>query len=72
MRILGIDPGIGILGFGVIEGESRSPKLVDAGVIRTTVKAPDAERLLAIFDGLQEIFEATKPQAVSVEKLFFA
>jgi crossover junction endodeoxyribonuclease RuvC len=72
MRILGIDPGIGILGFGVIEGDSASPRLVDAGVIRTQVKAPDAERLVAIYEGLQEIFGAAQPEAVSIEKLFFA
>ncbi len=70
MRILGIDPGTGILGFGVIE--TAGPKLVDAGVIRTKVHQPEPERLLTIFDSLQEIVQATKPAAVSVEKLFFA
>ena len=70
MRILGIDPGTGILGFGVIETEGQ--KLVDAGVIRTKVHQPEPERLLSIYNGLQEIVAATKPSAVSVEKLFFA
>lgn len=71
MRILGIDPGTGLLGFGVIE-TGRKPTLVDAGVIRTKVHQPESERLLIIYDGLQEIIAATKPQLVSVEKLFFA
>lgn len=72
MRVLGIDPGIGILGFGVIEGDRRRPQLVDAGVIRTQVRSPDAERLLAIYEGLQEVIGSTRPAALAVEKLFFA
>lgn len=71
MRILGIDPGTGILGFGVID-TGKKPVMVDAGVIRTKVHQPEQERLLAIYDGLQEIIATNKPQAVSVEKLFFA
>ena len=70
MRILGIDPGTGIMGFGVIE--TVDTKLVDAGVIRTAVRQPEPERLLVIYEGLQEIITSTKPDAVSVEKLFFA
>lgn len=72
MRILGIDPGTGILGFGVIEIEGRSARLVDGGVIRTKVHQPEPERLLIIHDGLQEILGATKPHMMAVEKLFFA
>lgn len=71
MRILGIDPGTGLLGFGVIEA-GRQPQLVDAGVIRTRPHQPEPERLLAIFEGLQEITKHTQPQAMSVERLFFA
>ena len=72
MRILGIDPGTGILGFGVIEGSVQAPKMVDAGVIRTKVHQPEPERLLIIYESLQEIVTTTKPQVMSVEKLFFA
>lgn len=71
MRILGIDPGTGLLGFGVIDIAPRA-RLVDAGVIRTKVHQPDPERLHIIYDSLQEIITSTKPQAVSVERLFFA
>lgn len=71
MRILGIDPGTGLLGFGVIDSGVK-PKLVEAGVIRTRVHQPDAERLLIIYDGLREIVANSKPSVVSVEKLFFA
>ncbi|HSH18728.1 MAG TPA: crossover junction endodeoxyribonuclease RuvC [Candidatus Saccharimonadales bacterium] len=70
-RILGIDPGTGILGFGVIDTARSGPVLVDAGVIRTPVKENDAVRLLTIYDELTGIIKQTKPQLMSVEKLFF-
>lgn len=72
MRILGIDPGTGILGFGVIDVERGKAKLVDAGVIRTPVKEDDAIRLETIFNELSMIIAETKPDVMSVEKLFFA
>lgn len=73
MRILGIDPGTGILGFGVIDvANDGSIALVDAGVIRTPVKEDDAVRLLTIFEELQDIIAQNKPTIMSVEKLFFA
>lgn len=72
MRILGIDPGTGILGFGVIEVGKNKTQMVDAGVIRTPVKEDDAVRLQTIFNELTEIIAETKPTAMSVEKLFFA
>jgi crossover junction endodeoxyribonuclease RuvC len=72
MRIIGIDPGTGILGFGVIDVEKGKAKLVDAGVIRTPAKEDDAIRLQTIFDELTDVITATKPAQMSVEKLFFA
>lgn len=72
MRIIGIDPGTGILGFGVIDAEGNKFTLVDAGVIRTPVKEDDAIRLHTIYDELSEIIKSTKPSMMSVEKLFFA
>jgi len=72
MRILGIDPGTGILGFGVIEVIKKKAKLVDAGVIRTPVKEDDAVRLATIYDELTDIITSTKPTIMVVEKLFFA
>lgn len=71
MRIIGIDPGTGILGFGVIDVNGSKITLVEAGVIRTPAHTPHAERLEEIFDGLTEVIESTKPQAFSIEKLFF-
>ncbi len=72
MRILGIDPGTGILGFGVIEVTRGKVSIVDAGVIRTPVKEDDAVRLVTIFEELTTIIKDTKPDEMAVEKLFFA
>lgn len=72
MRIIGIDPGTGILGFGVIDVEKGQAKLVDAGVIRTPVKEDDAVRLQTIYDELTGIIVQAKPTEMAVEKLFFS
>lgn len=72
MRILGIDPGTGILGFGVIEASRGQAQLVDAGVIRTPVKEDDAVRLQIIFEELTDIIVNSNPKVMAVEKLFFA
>ncbi len=72
MRILGIDPGTGILGFGIIDVNKGKIALVDGGVIRTPVKEDDAVRLVTIYEELTDIIVSTKPTIMSVEKLFFA
>lgn len=71
MRIIGIDPGTGILGFGVIDVDGTKLKLVDAGVVKTPPHTPHDERLEDIFDSLTEIIALNKPDAFSIEKLFF-
>ena len=75
MRILGIDPGTGICGFGIIDvSEKKShnrPKMVDAGVISTPPHTPLQDRLLDIYDSLHEIIKLHKPDVVAIEKLFF-
>ena len=73
MKILGIDPGIGICGFGLIETSSKADaKVLDFGVITTTMRAPLPSRLKELYESLQEVFKQTKPDVVSVEKLFFS
>ncbi len=73
MRILGIDPGTGILGFGIIDVDARGKAtLVDAGVIRTPVKQADSERLFTIYEELTEIINTSKPEVIAVERLFFS
>jgi crossover junction endodeoxyribonuclease RuvC len=72
MRIIGIDPGTGILGFGVIDFTKGKTKLVTAGVITTPAHTPLDVRLEEIFDGLTDIIAETKPECMSIEKLFFS
>ena len=73
MRILGIDPGIGICGFGLINAKKGSSvKALDFGAVTTTVDAPLPSRLKELYDSLIEVFEQTKPEMVAVEKLFFS
>jgi len=71
MRIIGIDPGTGILGFGVIDSARGATKLVTAGVITTPAHTPLPERLEEIYDGLTEIIAETSPAIMVIEKLFF-
>lgn len=71
MKILGIDPGSGIIGFGLIEKKSN-PIFLDAGVIRTTIGEADATRLLELYEGMKELVSELKPDVASVEKLFFS
>lgn len=72
MRIIGIDPGTGILGFGVIDVDHGKTTLVTAGVIRTPAHTPLPERLEEIYDGITEIIAETKPTVMAIEKLFFS
>ncbi len=71
MKILGIDPGSGIIGFGVIEKGQRKPSMLGAGVIRTKVGDETAMRLLEVYEGMKELIEEFKPDVAAVEKLFF-
>jgi crossover junction endodeoxyribonuclease RuvC len=73
VKVLGIDPGTGILGFGVVNFTTgKQPRMVTAGVIKTPAHTPLHERLIEIYDGLKEIIAETEPDAASIEKLFFA
>jgi crossover junction endodeoxyribonuclease RuvC len=72
MRIIGIDPGTGILGFGVIDSVRGTHRLVDAGVITTPAHTPLDIRLEDIYDNLVDIIHTTKPDVMSIEQLFFA
>ncbi len=72
MRIIGIDPGTGILGFGIIDVKSSIKiKLVTAGVVTTPAHTLIDIRLEDIYDSLTEIISETKPNVMSIEKLFF-
>jgi len=71
MKILGIDPGMAIVGYGLIEYEGDKTELLTSGSIQTDKKLCDSKRLLEIYKDLSEIIETTKPDCASVEKLFF-
>ncbi len=70
MRVIGIDPGTAITGYGVVESEGNRLRAVTYGVIRTRSDIPVANRLEQIYDGLKEVIAEHKPQAASIEKLF--
>lgn len=71
-RIIGIDPGTGRLGFGVIEISAGRPRLIDAGVITTPPNSEESDRLMTIYQELSDIIADSKPDIMAVEKLFFA
>ncbi len=71
-RILGIDPGTGICGFGVVDFvKHKQPHMVTAGVVTTPAHTPLADRLLDIYESITQIIEETHPDEVSIEKLYF-
>src|SRR5690606_34334592 len=70
VRILGIDPGTALSGFGVIEG-GHQPRALDYGAIRTPAGMPEAERLLHIHARVRELITALEPDVLAVEQVFF-
>ena len=69
MRILGIDPGLRVTGFGVIERSGNQLKYVTSGCVRSG-EGELAVRLKVLLDGLSEVIAANRPQQVAVEKVF--
>jgi crossover junction endodeoxyribonuclease RuvC len=70
VRILGIDPGLGITGYGVVEKAGSTLVYVASGRIRSNDKLPLAERLAMILAGLAEVIESYHPAEAAVEKVF--
>ncbi|MEH2322186.1 MAG: crossover junction endodeoxyribonuclease RuvC [Nostoc sp.] len=77
-RILGLDPGLAILGFGVItctqvlnKVQETRVNMLDFGVIKTSADVEMAQRLCTLFDDLHTVMEEFKPDLVAIEKLFF-
>lgn len=71
MRILGIDPGIATIGFGIVDFDKNKYKFVRCGIISTPAHNPLSDRLVTIYDDLCEVIDFYKPDVVSVEELFF-
>ena len=71
MRILGIDPGYAIVGYGIIESEAGKLIPLDYGAIETPAKLPTAERLVMIEKQMTELINEVKPDEIAIEELFF-
>lgn len=71
MRILGIDPGIAIVGFGFIDKQGSKCIPVQYGCIQTEAHTPEEERLLHVYEGIVQLIDKYQPDAVALEKLFF-
>ena len=72
MRVLGVDPGSRITGYGLLEEQNREISFIEAGLIRPPGKMPFSQKIHKIFQGLVEILDRCAPDAVAVEDLFYA
>ena len=72
MRVLGIDPGSSVTGYGIVDELNGSISAVTWGTIRTSNRLPFPKRLKTIYDGLTEIIKKYSPDVASIENLFFA
>ena len=71
MIIIGIDPGLARVGYGIIEAANGNKKLLDCGIIETPKNNLEEKRLLEIFQDLQKLINNWKPNYAAVEKFFF-
>ena len=72
MVILGIDPGVATIGFGIIRAERGKNTLIQYGVITTPPGIPLSERLVQIYNDMEQLIETFKPDEMAVEELFFS
>lgn len=71
MRILGIDPGYGITGFGLIEAQRGQYRMLNCGAITTPPNTDFSWRLEVIYNDMTELLRVSQPEAVAIEELFF-
>lgn len=72
MRILGIDPGTIVMGYGVIESRGDETTLIDCGILTTRTRSPIGERLGYLYSKLMEIVSKYQPDALAIEQPFVA
>jgi len=72
LRILGIDPGLATMGYGIIESNGDKHKLIQYGVLTTQAGQPTPQRLRSIFIGVQQLMDTFHPEEVAFEELFFS
>ena len=74
LRILGIDPGLQVTGYGVLEAGPHGPRVCEAGVVRGAERERDkpdmAQRLANLYNGIVEVIDQYQPQAMAVEQLY--
>lgn len=70
MRVVGIDPGLKITGYGIIDGDGDTFSLVEAGFVSTEERDPMSERIRSIFDDVLVVLEEAKPECVAIEELY--
>ena len=71
MRVLGIDPGYAIVGWGVVDYAGNRFAPVDFGAVCTDAGVPFERRLDEVYAGIKEVIERTRPEALAIEKLFY-
>ncbi|MFI4875420.1 MAG: crossover junction endodeoxyribonuclease RuvC [Blastopirellula sp. JB062] len=70
IRILGIDPGLNITGYAVIEARQRRVQIIEAGVVRGKTRGSLPARVREIYDGVSDVIASLKPQAMAIEQLY--
>jgi crossover junction endodeoxyribonuclease RuvC len=70
MRILGIDPGLNVTGYGILDGDQQQVTVVEAGAVRTNRQAPMGDKLLQIAQEINRIISELHPDAIAVEELY--
>ena len=71
LRVLGIDPGTGATGYGVVDSDASGYRLVECGVVRTARGEPLPQRLAAIHEGILAVIERHRPDCLAVEGVFY-
>ncbi len=71
MTVLGLDPGYAIVGFGLVDSDGIRSREIRHGAIRTEAHTPMTERLAAIYEDMNVLLEAYRPDAAAIEELFF-
>ena len=72
MRILGVDPGTIVMGYGVVESEEDEVTLLDYGALRSPKRSPIGERLNYLYNGLMEVISRLQPEVAAIEQPFMA
>ena len=71
MIILGLDPGLASLGFGIISYDNVNAQMIDYGVLHTKAGVPLPRRLASLFEGVSDLLERYQPDDIAIEELFF-